>query len=79
MCCLKDFGTQISVLSEIFFKQALNIYAAGLLLFLFELYTVLRTGKEKCQTEVCQLATHPHLHCNVSLPVLCYWITAVNR
>lgn len=37
MCFLKAFGTQASVLTEIFFKQALNRYAAGLLLFLFEL------------------------------------------
>lgn len=47
MCFLKAFGNQVSVLTEMFFKQALNIYAAGLLLFLFELCTLSGTGWER--------------------------------
>lgn len=59
MCFLKAFGTQVYVLTEIFFKQALSRYAAELVLFLFELCALLGTDKEREVSDKSLSACHP--------------------
>lgn len=78
MYFLKAFGTFYTVFNEIFFRQTMNRYEEELLLFVFELCTLMGADweKEKCLTEVCQSATHPHLHCNTPFPVSCLLIRA---